>query len=163
MTNGMHVATMGAGLKSKGSCIEPALARLVQQQPSCFERISAPSSLYGASSTLHARALPVYLLHAPILAARRPRMLHLLYKIGVPDLTVVTCANHDNVAGLSHRDRSCLHPSYAVTHWSGQPQALSNGTLSLALKHQLAYRDIVHRRINKALIFEDDCTVSVGI
>jgi hypothetical protein len=43
-----------------------------------------------------------------------------------------------------------------TTHWSSSDATLTNGTLSLALKHQLAYLDIIHRALPKALILEDD-------
>ncbi len=95
-------------------------------------------------------------------------MMERLAAVGAPDLTLLTCANREDVDALSASDRNCLHPEYVVTHWSccwsrktrcDQPRCatgMRNGTLSLALKHQLAYRDVVRRGLARALILEDD-------
>ena len=51
----------------------------------------------------------------------------------------------------------CLHPQYTRTAWSPAARTrLPNGTLSLALKHRLAHRDIWRRRLPRALVIEDD-------
>ncbi|KOO26761.1 histone h2b [Chrysochromulina tobinii] len=91
---------------------------------------------------------------------RHRRMLKLLAAVGAPDLTLVGCANRADVEVLSPADRACVHPEYVTTHWSAKSASgLSNGTLSLGLKHQLAYLDIVRRRLAAALVLEDDSTI----
>ena len=138
------------------SCLEPALARLAR--PDCLQRISVPLPA-GAGA-----ALPVYLLHTPLLPTRAEKMMERLRAVGAPDLTLIACADRADVDTLSVADRACLYPGYVVTHWSARPTCaephcaagLSNGTLSLALKHQLAYRDVVARSLRSALVLEDD-------
>ena len=82
------------------------------------------------------------------------------------DVTWVLCANRDDVARLDGATRQCVHPFYVPHPWSrrGDPLrpsawAMANGTLSLALKHQLAAWDIVRRRLPASLVLEDDAMV----
>ena len=79
------------------------------------------------------------------------------------DVTWVHCANRDDVRMFAAETRACLHPEYVVHPWArkGDPArpkayAMANGTLSLALKHQLAVFDLARRRLAAAIIFEDD-------
>lgn len=137
------------------ACLEPALSRLVSG--GCMQRMSLP--MQSMHTHLVPRFLPTYLLHSPALHPRLRRMLRLLAVAGAPDLTVVGCANREDVDALSSGDRACLHPEYVVTHWSKPAGGLSNGTLSLGLKHQLAYLDMIERRLSAALVLEDDSTV----
>lgn len=143
-----------------GMCIEPALSRLLERT-GCLERLSLP---IPAQAWKPVMLSPVYLLHVPQLELRRRRMLRQLTLIGAPDLTLIGCANREDVEQLSAVDRTCLHPRYVVTHWSSRSAPhLSNGTLSLALKHQCAYLDIVRRRLAAALILEDDAVLPQGM
>jgi len=125
-----------------------------------MERRSLALGGSGMMPVVPAPALPVYMMHTPELGTRRQRLLRLLAVAGAPDLTLVGCANREDVGRLSADDRACLHPEYVATHWTRPAAAgLSNGTLSLGLKHQLAYHDILRRRLAAALVLEDDSTL----
>ena len=137
-------------------CLEEALSRLVR--PDCQQRLSLP--LHSNVAPIIPATLPTYLLHAPALISRRRRMLKQLTTAGAPDLTLVTCANREDVEALSHADRACLFPQYVQTHWSKKRSGvMTNGTFSLGLKHQLAYLDIIRRGLLAAMILEDDSMV----
>mmetsp|Transcript_4507 Transcript_4507/g.11911 ORF Transcript_4507/g.11911 Transcript_4507/m.11911 type:complete len:305 (+) Transcript_4507:258-1172(+) len=138
------------------ACFDRALERLTRAT-SCMQHLSLP--MPGGQLPLVPKALPVYLLHDESMAARGHRMIKLLSAAGAPDLTLITCASRQVVDGLNFADRTCLFPEYALTHWSKPVPGMANGTLSLALKHQLAYRDIGQRRLSAALLLEDDSTV----
>ena len=110
--------------------------------------------------------LPIYVLTVPSLARRAKRMAERLAAAQVADVTWVTCANRHDIARLDASSRQCLHPEYVAHPWARRgdtmrPQAfaMANGTLSLALKHQLAAFDIARRGIRAGLILEDDATV----
>ena len=139
-------------------CLQPALSRLLAYPENCLQRLSMP--LPGNTLPIVPQTLPIYLMYTPALAMRHRRMLKLLAAVGAPDLTLVGCANRADVEVLSPADRACVHPEYVTTHWSAKSASgLSNGTLSLGLKHQLAYLDIVRRRLAAALVLEDDSTI----
>jgi len=145
------------------ACFGDALAQLMRRPDGCMQRLSLPGA-DKLALLIVPKTLPVYLMHTPALGARRRRMLRLLADAGAPDLTLFGCSNREDVELLSHEDRACLHPKYVVTHWSKPSAAgLTNGTLSLGLKHQLAYLDIVRRRLPAALLLEDDSTFPADI
>ena len=84
----------------------------------------------------------------------------------VTDVTWVDCANREDIAALDAKSRRCLHPEYVPHPWARKGDithpsafAMANGTLSLALKHQLAARDIRKRGVRAALVLEDDALV----
>lgn len=128
---------------------------LVQQ--GCLER----QSYLSAHQTIS--YLPIYVAHARGLRARRRLLEDRLLVIGAPDLTFVLCADASDVGSLDIAARQCLHPSYTRTRWSPASGQLSNGTLSLALKHRLAHWDMLHRRMPAALVIEDDAFLPANL
>lgn len=114
--------------------------------------------------------LPVYVLSVPGLKQRVQRMKERLAAARVADVTWNFCANRDTVTGFDDRTRRCLHPEYVPHPWArkGNPYrpgefAMANGTLSLALKHQLVAWDILRRGIRAALVLEDDALVPADL
>ena len=78
-----------------------------------------------------------------------------LAAIRAADVTWVICANAAEVRALDDERRRCVHPCLR----GGKGGLLSNGTLSLALKHRIASTDLLRRNLPSALVFEDDATV----
>ena len=130
--------------------LDAALRSLIHGE--CLERVVASP---GLAQTLGGSALPVYVAHARHLLQRRRALEIRLQAVRVHDLTFVLCVDADEVAGLSAAHLHTLHPEYARTTWS-PARGLSNGTLSLALKHRLAHWDILQRKLPAALVIEDD-------
>jgi len=94
--------------------------------------------------------LPVYVFHHPALRERRALLEPQLSRIGASDVTWVLCANgHDALATLDADQVSCVVQMWRLYH-------MGNGTISLAIKHLLAYRDMRLRAIPAALCLEDD-------
>ena len=129
-------------------CLPAALEALTHG--GCMERASFLQSSQPIAS------LPVYVAHASRLRRRRRFVKAQLRALGAPDVTMVLCADAEEVSRLSVTQRRCLHPEYARTRWSPASGMLSNGTLSLALKHRLAHWDMHRRRLPAALVVEDD-------
>ena len=95
---------------------------------------------------------PVYVLHAPWLVRRHAHMRRQLVGIGAADVTWVTCSNRDDVSALSPAQRACAYPCVQMNRYAeidrstGFANTLSNGTVSLALKHKMAAWDMLRRR-----------------
>ena len=135
------------------SCFDEALRSLVTD--SCMLRTSLADCTDTTAPCLrHLAQLPIYVLHAPHLHARHAFMSQQLASIGANDITWVQCANADDVIRLDSRRKSCLYPCSR----SGHP-SLTNGTLSLAIKHRIASMDLLTRRLPSAIVLEDDATV----
>lgn len=98
----------------------------------------------------------VYIMHHPRLISRRTAMESWLTAADTTaEVTWVLCANREDVDAFSHGTRSCLVqpvPAYSS-------RSLGNGTVSLALKHALAYWDMRMRRLPTAVMLEDDAAI----
>lgn len=138
------------------SCLHAALASLVHD--GCLERASFARE--HAQTLSH---MPVYVAHAAHLRRRRRAIEAQLRTLGAPDVTFVLCADAGEVASLDVATRRCLHPSYLRTAWSPPSGHLSNGTLSLALKHRLAHWHVVQRGLPAALVLEDDALLPADL
>ena len=121
---------------------------------SCLRRLS----LGAANRT----TLPVYVAVVPVLAHRLATITRRLEAAGAPDVTFVECANREDVQRLPPAQRACLHPHGVRTEWT-MPEHLANGTLSLAVKHTLTFRDLLRRRLPAALMLEDDALVPASL
>jgi len=127
------------------------LTRLVQ--PSCMVRTAAgPGSPHtqiedAAFYGLNARRLP----------RRRQHLLEQLRLAGATDVTLVHCADSDDVRALTPATRDCLHPYTVATPWTRPDTGeMGWGTVSLALKHMIAMHDMLARRLPRAVVLEDD-------
>ena len=108
--------------------------------------------------------LPIYATVVPVrLRERMEALERRLAALGSPSVTFIECANREDVAALSAEERACVHPRYFRMDLKGIPEAMSYGTLSLALKHALAYFDVVHRDLPAALVLEDDAMVPTNL
>lgn len=139
-------------------CYRRLLRQLSQSPPGCMRRTSlTDGTALGAPSEL----LPIYVAVVPALQARVQAITRRIRALGAPDVTLVECANADDVATLSLRERRCLHPMSEATEWDVNASLLhsSHGTLSLAVKHLLAYDSLLARRLPAALFLEDDAKV----
>jgi hypothetical protein len=92
------------------SCLPAALEVLTRG--GCMER----ASLLQGSQPI--ASLPVYVAHAGRLRRRRRFVRAQLRALGAPDVTMVLCADAEEVARLTVTQRRCLHPNYARTRWS---------------------------------------------
>ena len=135
------------------SCYASTLSRLVGGG-ACLRRESFGEA--GVQPLLP--QLAVYVLSVPALAQRARRMTQRLTAARVHDVTWVYCANRDHVAHFDAATRACIHPEYVQHPWS-RGAVMANGTLSLAIKHQIAARDIVQRGLPAAIVLEDDAIV----
>ena len=139
-----------------------AAALSALERDGCLRR----ESLLSGSTQPLLPQLAVYVLSVPSLTRRMRRMRDRLRAAHASDVTWVLCANRDDVKEFTPTTRACLHPEYIPHPWArkGDPArpksfAMANGTLSLALKHQLAAWDVVRRRLPSAIVLEDDATV----
>ena len=98
---------------------------------------------------------PIYIVHAPHLVKRKESILQNLCNIHASSVTFVTCANRDFVEKLSSSERDCLYTS-TFNPFDKRNTILQNGTISLALKHKIAYADIVRKKLKRAIVLEDD-------
>mmetsp|Transcript_74104 Transcript_74104/g.167906 ORF Transcript_74104/g.167906 Transcript_74104/m.167906 type:complete len:283 (+) Transcript_74104:41-889(+) len=99
----------------------------------------------------------VFVVHAPGLTMRREALEKELVRVGLNDsVTWVTWFNKDFINGLSKEMRSCL---IAKQKWYGVG-SLSNGTISLALKHLWVYWQVRRRGYQRAVVMEDDAVFS---
>ena len=128
-----------------------ALARL--SEGTCLQRTTSTTNRVPLPSQL-----AVYVLSVPSFVKRKRRMMTQLEAAGVDDVTWVYCANRDHVAHFDAAMRACIHPEYVQHPWS-RGAVMANGTLSLAIKHQIAARDIVQRGLPAAIVLEDDAIV----
>lgn len=117
---------------------------------SCMRRIDMNRTVRTSLSWV-----PFYVTHAPWLTVRRNHILGQLGRIGAQDVTLVLCANGDEIGHLSPRARLCIHPWTMESPWK-RPGYPKNGSLSLTLKHMLAMHDMLHRRLPAAIVLEDD-------
>ena len=143
----------------------PTLAAL--EHDGCFLRESLHSPT-GRQPILP--QLAIYVLSVPTLVRRMRRMRERLRALHSIDVTWVHCANRDDVISFSSQTRGCLHPEYVAHPWArrGDPArptayAMANGTLSLALKHQLAVFHMARRKLPAAIVFEDDAMVPADL
>ena len=143
---------------SAGTCLERRsfASAALQQAPQGATVAAAEDGSYRFHQ------LPIYVTHAPFLTSRRQHVERRLAAIGANDVTFITCANKEDVRHFTAEQRACL---YAPTrnpfdHGKG---TIANGTLSLALKHKLAYRDLLRRQLLAALIIEDDAGVPANM
>ena len=94
----------------------------------CLQRLADP----GVAAV---PAYPVYALVSRNLPQRRSRLEARLRELGGADVTLVSCADRQDIEALDAARRRCLHPEYVATkRWGHPATGLSNGTLSLALK-----------------------------
>lgn len=98
--------------------------------------------------------LPIYVTHAPFLYERGVFMRAQLAALHTEDVTWVECFNRDHAANLTRAALDCLYPCTTF-----QRTIMSNGTLSLAVKHRLAAFDIMNRNLSAALVLEDDAAL----
>ena len=124
------------------------------------QRGSPPTATRAASAAWVDASfeLPTYALTVPKLAVRYKAINNRLRMLSATNVTFVNCANKEDVQMLAPSDRSCLHPKLHRHQFQikSQQTELANGTLSLAIKHYLAYFDILRRRLPLALVLEDD-------
>ena len=112
-------------------------------------------------------SFPIYVMNTPELARRRAFMRSQLARLGARDVTWVLCGNRDEIEAFSPALRRCVYPCVQLNmlnmrpKWPLRPstQPMSNGTLSLALKHKLAASHILTRRLPCALLLEDDAVL----
>ena len=128
-------------------CFVKTLYNLVNVK--CIQRYSLCTSNCSFYAT--------YVIHSPFLVKRKEAILKLLYAAHTKDVTFVTCIERTDVNKFSHNTRSCLYVS-TPNPFDKYNTILANGTISLALKHRLAYLDITQRNLSSALILEDDAT-----
>ena len=102
----------GARGTSTMSCLPAALEALTHG--GCMER----ASFLQDSDSQPIASLPVYVAHAGRLRRRRRFVRAQLRALGAPDVTMVLCADAEEVARLTVTQRRCLHPDYARTRWS---------------------------------------------
>ena len=148
------------------SCFSDVLRHLAP--PDCLHRKNY--SAHGNSPTTtstssSAAAFPIYVLHAPWLTRRHDFMHGQLKQLGAADVTWVICSNRGEVDALSPSMRACAYPCvqlnryFNVNQSTNVPLPLSNGTISLALKHKIAAWDIVQRKLSSGLVLEDDAVL----
>lgn len=123
-------------------CFSAQLAALVH--PGCLNRLA-----FRTPSTI-----PYYGLNARRLTQRRRHLETQLRLAGASDVTLVHCADADAVAALPASKFRCIHPHTTPTLHSGQNMTV--GTISLALKHMIAMKDMLDRRRPLAVVLEDD-------
>ena len=107
--------------------------------------------------------LPIYVLTAPALVLRQKKMVAHLSAAGSDEVTFVQCANRDAVAALTPFERGCLyHPAYNPMEPPAFRRSISNGSISIALKHRIALYDLLSRRDTPpaAIVLEDDAVVT---
>ena len=124
-------------------------------------RLQDGGVLPGDVATFRINTLPVYVLHASSvksIAYRKQMMLERIRKLQAPDVTFVECLDRRDIVRFAAAERECL---YVPTPNPFDPlhPVLSNGTLSLAMKHKSAYLDIWQRGLDAAIVLEDDANV----
>lgn len=144
------------------SCFYSVMRHLASTPSGCMVRVD----LSSATNTRH--YFPIYVLNAPFLSKRRTFMEGQLAKLGAADVTFIMCANRDEVNELSPTMRACAYPCVQLNRYfelesTGMPRRLSNGTVSLALKHKLAAWDLLERKLRCALVLEDDAMLPADL
>ena len=100
--------------------------------------------------------IPFYLINARCLVERRRNAMNNLWRLGIADITIVHCADADELRRLPNATYRTLHPGIVETRWGRAGSRLPMGTVSLALKHMIAARDLLRRGVARAGIVEDD-------
>ena len=136
------------------SCFDDGLARLAQ--PECLVRL-VPNLPIEADD-----AVPIafYGLNARELRLRREHLLLQLQLARAADVTVVHCADVEDLASLGTETFRCLHPFTADTRWTPLGTRLALGTVSLTLKHMIAMKDMLTRGLPHAVVLEDDAILA---
>ena len=149
------------------NCYEERLRSVVARDPGCLHHASYSTSnaveMTIEDGWLRSSQLPIYVIHAPLLRDREASMRTQLIGLRAADVTWVHCINKRDVSEFSAEDWGCLHPCHAVSRYTKVAnrtlQPMAHGTLSLALKHKLAYFDMLRRKLQAALVLEDDAIV----
>ena len=161
-------------LTRMASCFANVLLHLASSPPGCMIREDCTANTTRGVSLLLPR-FPIYVLNAPWLTRRRHFMRSQLQRLGATDVTWVTCANRPEVDEFTAAQRACAFPCQQLNRFhvplkgdstkgpEGSPEFLSNGTVSLALKHKLACFDMLMRNLTAALILEDDAVLPVDL
>ena len=129
----------------------------------CFEQVirklvSKPNRLVRLKHAgLRPAAMPTYVVHARWLTHRAHAIIQTLRQLHerdqrALDLTAVLGAETEELRALDSWSLACVH-SPVPTRWNS---GMHLGTLSLALKHQMVYYDVVQRKLPSALVLEDD-------
>lgn len=145
------------------ACFGDVLEHLASSPRGCMIREDCSTNSSAASLLLP--RFPIYVLHAPWLVRRKAHMRRQLMQLGAADVTWLTCANRDDVSALDASMRACAYPCVQLNRYvdvnktTFHANALSNGTVSLAIKHKMAAWDIVRRRLSAALVLEDDAVL----
>lgn len=160
--NGSRTASDGVGeplaphresrLMPRG-CMVSTLHALMHRPRGCMRRAALPPDVRRpAWLPIYATVVPGVLQHRMDAASRR------ISQLGAPDVTFIACANREDIEALTVTERACIHPRYSTSNpWAAANRtSLSNGTLSLAVKHSLAYLDVVRRSLPAAIVLEDD-------
>ena len=167
------------------SCTFLSVLRHLTSSPSgCLERVDLGSNNTTNKTRFrpdrgdyppwaHELRFPVYVLNVPHLTRRRAFMTRQLASLNARDVTWILCANKLEVDAMGPKMRACAYPCvqlnryFAMNKTTNEPEAhgnsyidfLSNGTVSLALKHKIAAFDIMRRKLDCALILEDDAVL----
>ena len=153
-----------AAAHAKGSrCFVRTLALLHREE--CMIRL--PLSGLAARRAVRAgpysrmASFPFYVLSAPWLTQRRDHAVTQLTRAGIADATLVHCANGPDLGCLTEHQRFCLHPTFLSCDWHNR--SLTDGTLSLSLKHKVAFYDSILRKKDGAVVLEDDFLIKRDI
>ncbi|KAL1507085.1 hypothetical protein AB1Y20_007944 [Prymnesium parvum] len=153
--HGRHAALLLLLLPpSSRGCFHATIKRHLDS--SCVVRVnySRPSCVSSAPQ------MPVYVLHALYLDERRAFMRSQLRSLCAEDVSWMLCLDRPVVASLDAAAFRCLHPCFAHNRYNPAHEPhISNGTLSLALKHKAAYVDMELRNLPAALVLEDDAVL----
>ena len=150
--------------QSLTSCFSELLASLqATSHKGCLRRADYTRNLNQTGADASVSQLPMYVLHVASLWQRHEFMESQLAALGAADVTWVLCADRIDVERLSANERQCMYPCMQANEFTlyngSYPWLLSNGTLSLALKHKLAHLDIARRGV-PGIVLEDDALVS---
>jgi hypothetical protein len=149
------------------NCFADAINHLMGTEAKCMVRESFGAN--ATSSSVSVGMVPIYIMHAPFLVRRRAFMHGQLERLAARDVTWVTCANRQDVDQLSPTLRACAYPCVQMNRFgqvnasTGEAIVLSNGTVSLALKHKLAAVDMYRRGLQMSLLLEDDATLPFNL
>jgi hypothetical protein len=141
------------------NCFTSTLHALTKRPHGCLRRTNLAHGDIQPTSWL-----PIYAMVVPLILGERMEILERrLAALGSPSVTFIECANREDVGALSAEERACVHPRYFRIDLKGAGTAMSNGTLSLALKHAVAFLDVVHRNLPAAMVLEDDAMVPASL
>lgn len=141
-------------------CLQRLLQRMAASPRGCMRRVALGRPAATAS-------VPIFVAVVPQLRSRLEAITRRVAALGAADVTLIECANADTVAALSARERACIHPEGQPTRFQPATHVdplKANGTLSLAIKHALAYADLLSRpAAHAALMLEDDAMVPTSL